>query len=348
MCGLVVFFHYRPKEIICPTHGRIQETIPWASEYARITYRVEYLILMYAQMMSQKDGARLLALNPSTFSNLLHAAIERIRSLHNIRGLRSLGVDEIAYKRGKKYATLVYDLDRGCVVWIGKGKGKETINDFFTNHLSVHQRKQIKWASCDMAEGYINAIKEHCPDAKLVIDRFHIVKALNTAMDEVRKEEWRSVTGERKKVLKGLRWLLFMHSSNRTKADTLLLKQLNKSNRHIYRAWVLKDEFEQFWDYKATWAAERFLKRWITTALKSRLEPIRKFARTIKKHFSLVMAFIERHLTNAAAEGLNRVIKLVKNRASGFRSLEAFSDLIYLQVGDVDIPARIPLHYRTI
>ena len=110
----------------------------------------------------------------------------------------------------------------------------------------------------------------------------------------------------------------------------------------------LKDEFEQFWDYKAPWAAKRFLKRWMTTALKSRLEPIRKFVKTIKKHVNRIITFVECRLTNAVAEGLNRIIKIVKNRASGFRSLLAFTDIIFLTVGDLDIPDQIPVKFRTI
>jgi transposase len=111
---------------------------------------------------------------------------------------------------------------------------------------------------------------------------------------------------------------------------------------------VLKDEFEQFWDNKAPWAAVRFLKRWMTTALKSRLETIRKFVQTIKKHMNRIITFVECRLTNAVAEGLNRVIRIVKNRASGFRSLQVFIDMIFLTVGDLDILAQIPVKFRTI
>ena len=146
----------------------------------------------------------------------------------------------------------------------------------------------------------------------------------------------------------GLRWLLFRHRTNRSKGDTRVLNQLRKSNRRIHRAWVLKDEFNQFWDYKAHWRARDFLKQWITTALKSRLETLRKFAYTIRKHTDNILTFIDSRLTNATAEGINRIIRIVKNRASGFRTVPAFIDLIYLTVGDVDIPAQIPNKFRTL
>ena len=199
-----------------------------------------------------------------------------------------------------------------------------------------------------MSEAFIGAIQQHCPKAQLVLDRFHVVKALNEAVDEVRKEQWREATTEDRSTLKGLRWVLFRHSSTRSRQDAATLKVLEKANRRIYRAWRLKDEFEQFWNYKVRWAAESFLKRWGTTALKSRLEPLRKFVRTLRKHAAGILAFVETHLTNAVAEGLNRIIRIVKNRASGFRTLDAFADIIFLCVGDLDIPAQIPRRFRTL
>jgi len=348
VCGRSVLLWYYPREILCPTHGRVQEDIPWAESHARITYRFEYAMLVYCQLMTQKAAARILHIPDSTLSDLLHRTISRIRDGHRIRRLKCIGIDEISYCKGHKYATIVYDLDRSCVVWVGQGKGRETIDIFFNEVLSDYQKSKIEWASCDMSETYIGAIEDHCPNAILVLDRFHIVKALNQAVDEVRKEQWRNASVDDRKALKGLRWLLFKHSSNRSKKDSRILNALHRGNRRIHRAWVLKDEFEQFWDYKAPWAAERFLKRWMTTALKSRIEPIRKFVQTIKKHIGRIIPFIGSRLTNAIAEGLNRIIKIVKNRASGFRTLHAFTDMIFLTVGDLDIPAQIPAKFRAL
>jgi len=140
--------------------------------------------------MTQANAADLLQIPKSTFANLLHNIIQRVRSNHKIRGLKSIGVDEISYARNKKYAAIVYDLERSCVVRAAKGKGKATIEEFFKNHLSAYQKDNITTASCDMSEAYINGIKENCPHVTLVLDKFHIVKALNDALDTVRKEEY--------------------------------------------------------------------------------------------------------------------------------------------------------------
>ena len=343
-----VWLLYYPREIVCPTHGRGLEVIAWAEPYARFSYRYEYVMLRYCQMMTQKAAAELLRVSTSTLSDQLHASIGSLRSGHRIRGLKTIGIDEISYCKGHKYATLVYDLDRSVVVWVGEGKGRKTIDEFFNNMLSDYQKQKITAGSCDMSDAYIGAINTHCPNATLVLDRFHIVKALNAAVDEVRKAQWRDAGVDERKALKGLRWLLYRHSSTRSREDTRTLKALEKANNRIYRAWRLKDEFEQFWDYNAPWAAQRFLKSWMTSSLRSRLEPMKKFVATLRKYESGVMAFIGTRLTNAVGEGLNRIAKIVKNRASGFRNLSAFTDMIFLTIGDVDIPAQIPNKFRTV
>lgn len=348
LMGLKVFFWYAPKEIYCPTHGRIQEEIPWADAYARITYRLEWRICSLCQIMTQKAASEILAMPASTLSDLLHRIITKTREGHKIRGLVTLGVDEISFLKGRKFVTIVYDLDRSKVLWVGQGKGRKTIDKFFDNALSYYQKSRILWASCDMSLAYTEAIKHHCPNATLVIDRFHVVKAMNEAVDEVRKEQWREMDPEGRKSIKGLRWLLAMHSTNRTKGNTRFLNNLRKGNRRIHRAWVLKDEFEHIWTYKNKGCAEKFLKKWITTALRTRIPSLKTFALTMRKHFDNIAAFTDRNLTNAVGEGLNRVIKIVKNRASGYRNLDCFSDMIFLTVGNLDIPAQIPSNLRTL
>ena len=346
--GRKVVLWNAPREINCPTHGRVQEQIPWAAPHARVTYRLEYIVCSLSKIMTQKAAAGILKMPASTLSDILHRVVTRVRRGHKIRGLVTLGVDEISYCKGRKFATIVYDLDRSVVVWVGKGKGRETIDRFFTTALSEHQRLKITWASSDMSRAYTEAIKHYCPNAKLVIDRFHLVKALNEAVDEVRKEEWRALDVEGRKAVRGLRWLLGMAPATRTKSQTRFLNALRQSNRRIHRAWVLKDEFDHFWHYNYLGSAESFLKRWMTAALKSRIPSMRAFVDTLKAHYANIITFIERPLTNAVGEGINRILKIVKNRASGFRNLESFTDLIFLTMGDVDIVAQIPAGLRSV
>ena len=348
LMGLRIVLWYAPKEIRCPTHGRVQEEIPWAPASARVTYRLEWRLCALCQIMTQKAAAEILRMPTSTLSNLLHRVITRVRHGHTIRGLITLGVDEISYCKGRKFATLVYDLDRARVLWVGRGKGRDTIDRFFNDWLSRGQKARVAWASCDMSPAYIGAITDHCRHVTLVIDRFHLVKALNQAVDEVRKEQWRALDTQGRKAIKGLRWLLSRHSRHRTKGHSRFLNSLRNSNRRIHRAWVLKDEFEHFWDYRYRASAKKFLRHWMTAALRSRIPTLRTFVGTLRTHLPHILAFIDRPLTNAVGEGLNRIVKIVKNRASGYRHLDHFADMIYLTVGDLDIPAQIPSQLRTL
>jgi transposase len=346
--GWRVVLRYRPKEIQCPTHGRAQELIPWAAPLARVTYRSEWRICTLSQLMTQKAASQVLRIPKSTLSDILHRVITRVRTGHRVRGLVSVGIDEVSYKKGQKYVTLVYDLDQAKVLWVGEGKGRKTVDRFFKEELTQQQRDAVQWACCDMANAYTEAIKKHCRNAKLVIDRFHVVKKLNEAVDAVRKEQWRQLDGAQKKAVKGLRWLLGLSSLSRTKGDTRAINAIARSNRRIYRAWELKDEFEHFWSYSYIGSARKFIENWMTRALRSRLPSMRKFVNTLRTYLENILTYIERALTNAAAEGINRLVKMAKNRASGYQGVQAFADMIYLLVGDLDIPDHIPSTLRTV
>jgi len=346
--GRSVELRYSPKEIECPTHGRAQEIIPWAAPHARMTFRAEWRLCRLSQEGTQKMASEVLRMPKSTISDNLHRVIQRVRAGHRIRGLVSMGVDELAYKKGQRYVTLVYDLDRAKVVWVGEGKGRETIDRFFTEVLTKEQRERIRWACSDMANSYTDAIKEHCPNATLVIDKFHLVKKLNEAVDEVRKEQWRELKGAERKAVKGLRWVLGKSSLTRTEEDNEALKAIARSNRRIYRAWELKDEFEHFWSYSYKGSAASFLKRWESRAMRSRLPSMKKFVNTLRRYKDNILTYMERSLTNAVAEGINRKVKLAKHRASGYHGVAAFADMIYLIIGDLDIPAHVPSNLRSL
>ncbi len=344
--GVSVALHYAPREILCPTHGRLQEDIPWAAPMSRVSYRFEYQLLRYCKVMTQKEAAALLGIAQSTAADILHRIIARYRKGHKIRGVKRIAIDEISYKKRHRYLTVVYDLDRSCVIWVGEGKGRDTIDTFFTEVLSKGQRSRIVAASCDMSKAYMGAINEHLPNALLVLDRFHIVKALNEAVDQVRKQERAKASAEQRKALKSLRFILLKHPKQRTASERKTLAALERSNRRIYRACTLKDEISHFWQYTYLGCAQKFLNRWCTRALLSRLQPLRRFVRTLRNHWDGVFASIT-GITSAAAEGINRLLRLAKNRASGFRSTDNFINIIHLVAGDLDFPAQIPAQNRS-
>ena len=164
--------------------GEPRRQFPGPRRHARVTYRFEYAALRLCQVMTAEGGrTELLHVPASTLSEQLHRSIERHREGHRVRGLRIVGIDEVSYHKRHKYATLVYDLERSVVVWVGQGRGRATIDQFFDHHLSGYQKSQIHTGCCDMSEAYMGAISAHCPNARLVLDRFHVVKALNEAVD---------------------------------------------------------------------------------------------------------------------------------------------------------------------
>lgn len=231
------------------------------------------------------------------------------------------------------------------MLWIGKGKGRSTIDAFFREHLTAGQRARIEIGCCDMSATYMGAISEHLPKAILVLDRFHLIKALNEAVDEVRKEYWRTASAAERKLSKGLRFALLKNRKNRTAREHKIIRGIERSHWRIYRACTLKDDLNHFWSYSYYGSAEKFLKRWCKSAKLSRLMPLHKFACTIQKHWEPVLASLT-GVTNAAAEGINRLIRMARNRASGYRNPDNLGNMIYLIAGDLDIPAQIDAENR--
>ncbi len=355
--GLATAITYSPREIICETHGRVQEDIPWAALHSRTTYRFDFQMMRLCKVMTQKEAAAQLGVPASTLAEMLHRCVGRYRDGHKLRGLKNLGIDEISYKRGHRYLTIVYDLDRSQVVWVGEGKKRKTIDRFFNEVMSAGQRARVETACCDMSRTYIGAIEHHLPRALLVIDRFHVIKALNDSVDEVRKEVWRAASKAERKGLRGLRFIILKNRKNRTRREHKVMAELARTQRQVARACELKDELSHFWTYSNPSNAEKFLKAWKKRVKLSRIEPLKKFARTLEAHWDGVMASWF-GITNAVAEGLNRVIRMAKNRASGYRSTDNFANMIYLIVGDLDLPGQIPainrpritkpLHHKTL
>ena len=295
--------------------------------------------------MTQKEAAAQLGIPTSTVADTLHRIVIRYREGHEIRDLNHICIDEISYKRGHKYLTVVYDLERSRVVWVGEGKRRKTIDRFFAEVLSDDQRKSMLTACCDMSKAYMGAITDHLPNAILVLDRFHIIKALNDAVDETRKQQWRVADPQARRQFKNLRFILLKNGKNRTSAEKKLLAELERGNRRIFRATILKDELSHFWQYRCLTRAEQFLKRWCKRALLSRIEPIRRFVRTLQEHWQGAFASITGY-TNAVAEGINRLLRMANNRASGFRSAGNFINMIYLIAGDLNLTDQIPEENR--
>ena len=216
------------------------------------------------------------------------------------------------------------------MVWIGKGKGADTLAEFFKK-LGPERTARLKLVTMDMSDAYIKAVREHAPQVDIVFDRFHVVKLLLDALDEVRKQEYWKLEGAERSDLKNTRFPLMRNPRHLRPSDYDVIARVKAGNNKLYRSYQLRVDFEQFWDIRDESQGRDFLMRWTRAALKSRLEPFRKFARTVRHHIDGILGFIRcPGFTNARPEGMNNKIKLCIHRAFGFHDEDAMIGMIQL------------------
>ena len=251
-------------------------------------------------------------------------------------GLRMIGVDEISYRKRHKYLTVVVDHLSGRVVWAGKKRKIKTLLRFF-RALGPERAAKLEAVTMDMWEAFMTVVGRKAPQARIIFDRFHIVKHLNEAVDQTRRELIRPLKGKPRRDLKNTKFPLLKAKNNRTAKDRRVLREQVKANRSLYRAMLLRDDFMDLYTYKSeTWAA-KFLRNWINTAIRSKIEPIKRKARMIRKHFDGVLAWVTWRLSNGRLEGMNNKIRLLSHRSFGLHSAEALISLVYLCCGGIEL-----------
>jgi transposase len=214
---------------------------------------------------------------------------------------------------------------------MGEGKSAETLGQFFAD-LGPKQSKRLKLVAMDMSEAYLNAVADHAPQADIVYDRFHVVKLLLDAIDEVRRIEVNKLTGDQRKALKGTRFSLLRNPKRHlSPKDVAAIEHIMATNRRLARAYELRCEFEELWELKDEEKAREFLMNWTRSALLSRREPLRRFANTVRKHMEGILGFFRWWgTTSGLVEGINNKIKLAIHRAYGFHSVDALMAMVYL------------------
>lgn len=265
----------------------------------------------------------------------------------DLKEIEAIGVDEVLWHRGHKYLTLVYQIDAGRrrLLWIGRDRTTRTFLRFFRT-LDKGQRRgerlseKIRYACSDMWKPYLKVIKKKCPNAIHILDRFHIKKKFTEAVDQVRRDEVRRLReGGYEAVLTKSRFVFLKNPVNLTSRQASKLKDLVNLNLRTIRAWLLKEEFERFWTYSsATWA-KKFLKQWATQAMRSRLDPMKKLAKTLRSHETLILNWFQaKHMSSGIVEGMNTKVKLITRRSYGFRTYKATETALYHNLGDLPEP----------
>ena len=259
----------------------------------------------------------------------------------DLTNVNAIGVDEIYWSKGK-FMTLVYQIDNHCkrLIWCGEKRKEETLNAFF-DWFGEARSLGIKFVCSDMWKPYLKVIKARAKNALNILDRFHISQKLNEAIDKIRAEETRSLVKKGKEVvLRKALYVLLKNPKKLNEGQAVKLKELLAYNLKSIRAYLLKEEFRKFWNYKSTTWAGNFLDDWCTQVMRSKLEPMKKVAKTIKSHKELIMNWFEakNQISLGAVEGLNNKSKVVIRKSYGFKTAEMLKIMLYHKAGRLPVP----------
>jgi len=325
------------REGRCPEHGRMVESVPWAWGRAKHTKSFDRQVASLVQVSNKSAAERMFDVSWRTVGRIVERVVDAYLPDDLLDDVTAIAVDETAYKRKHAYITVVTDLETGRVIWMGEGKSAETLGKFFEK-LGPERAAEIELVCMDMSGAYRKAVEEHVPHADIVYDRFHIVKLLLEALDEVRREECRNTGGIAGHPLKNTRFSLLRNPKFLKPKDEEKIARVRHSNRRLTRAYELRVSFEDLWAIEDEEEARDFLMRWTRSALMSRLMPMRRFAKTIRDHLDGILGFFRYwRQTSGIAEGMNNKIQLAIHQAHGFRSLSALFAMVMLRCSGIDL-----------
>lgn len=324
-----LILRYRPRRIDCPRCGVRVEDFPWAEPWARVTRALGNAVALLARELSWQGTARQYGLNWKTVAGIVRRAVQYGLRKRKRPPVHVIGIDEVSRRKGQVYLTVVYDLERRVLLWVGDDRTEEAVKPFFTKAMGRRRCATLRVVCVDMWAAYANLVEEYARNAQILFDRFHIVKHLNEAVDEVRRSEMRRLVGKEKAEFKSTRWLLLKNPWNLTTDQQERLSTLVRLNLPIVRAWYLKEAFQLFWDYRQRARARAHLEKWMNSAMRSRLEPLKRFVRMLRSHLAGILAWTNIRLSNGALEGMNNKIKSISHRSFGFRSAKNFIAAIY-------------------
>jgi transposase len=316
---------YCPK---CDATRQVQ--VGFADEYRRHTRAFARYAVELTGMATIQDVANHLCVGWDLIKELKKSDLARRYRKPKLRRLKHLAVDEICIGRGRRFRTLVLDLDTGAIVFVGQGKGADALKPFWKRLKA--SRARIQAVAADLSRAYTKAVRENLPRAALVYDRFHVVKLFNEKLSDLRRELHREATDQlEKQVLKGTRWLLLKNPENLddAKGERRRLEEALSLNVPLAKAYYLKEDLRQFWEQSDRRAAERFLTHWIRKAYASGIRMLKDFARTLAIHRRGLLAWYRYPISTGPLEGTNNKIRALTRQAYGFRDTEFFILRLY-------------------
>lgn len=338
-CQFQTLLHARLPRVKCPEHGVVQVAASWAERHSRFTLLFERWIIDVIDQCSTVSGAcALLGIGWDQAFGVMERAVARGRARKAAEPIKHIGVDEKAFRKGHSYMTVVCDLEAGTVEHVAEERTTQSLGEYFAS-LTDEQRSGIEAVAMDMWPAYIKATHEHVPLAaeKIVFDRFHIVKLLNEAVDQVRRRENKTLRGEGDDTLVGTKHLWLYNEENVPDKRAARFNRIKDSNLKTARAWAIKETLRNLWDYRSSAWARKFFAKWFGWARRSQLEPIKKVAMTLKRHLDNILTYCKHRVTNGVAEGLNSKIMSIKRKARGHRNKENFKTAIYFFCGGLDL-----------
>jgi transposase len=332
-----VYLTARVARIDCDKCGTHLVDVPWARPGSGFTLLFEAMIMVLAKAMPVKTIAAFVNEHDTRLWRILHHYVGEARKAADHSQVKHVGMDETSRRRGHNYVSLFVDLDETRVLFATDGKDASTV-DRFKQDLIEHggDPRAIEEMCCDMSPAFISGVEKQFPEAHITFDKFHVLKILNEAVDQVRREEAKD-----RPELKGSRYIWLKNQSNLKASQAELLEHLTikKLNLKTSRAYHIKLNFQEFYNQTAQ-TAETFLKKWYFWATHSRLEPIKKAAYTIKNHWEGVLRWFTSRINNGVLEGINSLIQAAKARARGYRTERTLTTMIYLIAGKLkfDLP----------
>ena len=344
--GVEVRLRYRLHRVDCHQCGVTTELVPWAEHAVGFTRDFEDVVAFLAQRMDKTSISALMGIGWETVGRIIERVVARRAPRDRLEGLTHISIDELSYRRHHEYVTVVTDLNRSRIVWVAPGKNADTVRSFF-DALGPERSARLELIAIDMSGAYIEAVREKAPRARLVFDRFHVQRLVHDALDKVRREQvrhLREVDPDAAKTLKRTRFALQKNPWNLTQPESEKLARVQERNRPLYRGYLLKETLCDVLDHRQPNVARQRLVEWCGWAARSRLEPFRKAAATVKSHIEGIVDYVRTRWTTAISEGLNGKIRTITRRSYGFHDVTALIALIFLCCSGIHIapPRRLP------
>ncbi len=340
--GFKVFFVYYMRRVDCPQCGVKTEEVPWGKGKNQLTKIYMQHLANWAKCLSWKEVATRFKTSWDKVFNSVSYVVCWGLDHRSLESITAIGVDEVQWKKGHKYLTLVYQINSTCVrlLWIGEKRTEESFQRFF-KMLGAEKCKLIEYVCSDMWKPYLKVIKNTIPHAVHILDRFHIVARINKAVDVVRAGEHRQLKEDGfEAVLTKARWTLLKKPENLTEHQNIKLKDLLKYNLKSMRAYLLKEDFQNLWKYKSSFWASKFIDIWTTKVMRSKLEPLKKEALTIRRHKDLILNWFraKKQFSSGIVEGLNTKVKLTTRKSYGFKYFNSIEIALYHSLGKLPEP----------